>query len=92
MTETRDTSEDGNVEVPGDPQAAEKLEARKRVFEALPPEIQKNPQVRKQFGLGDLVELVAKPIAKVIGLPENCLPCQKRKEKLNRVRLWGGRK
>lgn len=34
-------------------------------------------------GLGDIVELFAKPIAKALGLPENCSGCARRKQKLN---------
>lgn len=47
---------------------------------------------KKSFGLGDLVEKAAKPIAKVIDKIagtdlENCEGCKKRKEKLNKVAI-----
>lgn len=41
--------------------------------------------VRSRRGLGDVVEVVAKPAAKMLGMPTDCLPCQKRKEKLNAI-------
>lgn len=34
------------------------------------------------FGLGDAVEVVAKPIAQVLGI-QDCLPCERRKQALN---------
>lgn len=73
------------------PQATpEEIEAqRRRVFESLPAEVQRNPQVRKSFGLGDAVAAVAQPIARALGLPEDCEPCKRRRAKLNRIRLWG---
>lgn len=67
--------------------SAEEIEAqRRRVFEGLPPEVQANPEVRKSFGLGDAVEILARPIARALGI-KDCEGCRKRKERLNRVRL-----
>ena len=49
-------------------------------------------------GLGDVVETVAKPIAKALGI-KDCAPCQRRKELLNQAtararagvkRIFGG--
>lgn len=37
-------------------------------------------------GIGDIVEIVAKPVAEVIGLEDNCQGCNKRKKALNK--LW----
>lgn len=81
-----------------DPVAAQ----RRRVFESLPAEIQANPKIRREFGidpplpvtrvgLGDVVERLARPFARVLGV-EDCSGCKKRKERLNRVRLWPGSK
>lgn len=36
-------------------------------------------------GLGDAVETVAKPIARVLGIDEDCGGCARRKAKLNEV-------
>ncbi len=72
---------------PESPSAAEIEAQRRRVFESLPPEVQANPEVRRSFGLGDAVEILAKPIARALGL-KDCNGCKKRKAKLNKVRLW----
>lgn len=53
------------------------------------------PDVCPHFGLGDLVEKIAKPIAKVLGLKchdkqgnlKPGTPCAKRKALLNRISL-----
>jgi len=74
--------------VPPPPTVDDVEEQRKRVFDSLPPEIQSNPQVRRSFGLGDAVEIMAKPIARALGI-RRCSGCEKRKETLNRVKLWG---
>ena len=67
--------------------SADEIEAqRRRVFESLPPEIQANPEVRRSFGLGDAVEILARPFAKALGI-KDCEGCKKRKALLNRVRL-----
>lgn len=74
-------------ETPTEPPAPEEIEAqRRRVFESLPPEIQANPEVRRSFGLGDAVEILARPFARALGL-KDCEGCKKRKALLNRVRL-----
>ena len=66
---------------------ADEIEAqRRRVFESLPPEIQQNPEVQRSFGLGDAVEILARPFAKALGI-KDCEGCKKRKALLNRVRL-----
>lgn len=36
-------------------------------------------------GIGDIVEVVAKPVAEAIGLEENCNGCEKRRKKLNQL-------
>ena len=35
--------------------------------------------------LGDFIEILAKPIAKLIGLKPHCRKCRERKRKLNRL-------
>lgn len=55
---------------------------RREIWESLPPEIQANPDVRRKFGLGDAVEVVAKPVARAFGI-KDCAPCQRRKAALN---------
>lgn len=35
------------------------------------------------FGLGDAVEVVARPVAKALGLDPDCAPCARRKAALN---------
>jgi len=77
-------SDTPNSELPDD----DVREARARVFASLPPEIQANPQVRRTFGLGDLVAVVAKPVARALGRKADCAPCKKRQEALNRITLW----
>jgi len=62
-------------------------EQRRRVFESLPAEVQANPQVRRTFGLGDAVEILARPVARMLGI-KRCSNCEKRKQRLNRVPLW----
>ena len=44
----------------------------------------------RYHGLGDAVARVAQPIAHAIGVDPNCLPCQRRRRKLNGLlpRLW----
>lgn len=75
-------------EDPTPPSTPEEIEAqRRRVFESLPPEIRANPEVRRSFGLGDAVEILAKPIAGVLGI-KNCAACAKRKARWNKVKLW----
>jgi hypothetical protein len=59
-------------------------DARRKVWEGLPPGIRQNPEVRKKFGLGDAVAVVARPFARVLGRT-NCAPCKKRQEALNRM-------
>lgn len=54
------------------------------MFERLPPEIQNDPNVRARFGLGDLVEAVASPFAKALGI-QGCSSCQRRKAWLNKL-------
>jgi len=56
--------------------------ARKRVFESLPPEVQAQPHVRARFGLGDAVEVLARPVARALGLT-NCGGCKDRQRRLN---------
>lgn len=36
-------------------------------------------------GLGDVVAAVAKPVARAVGLPADCVPCARRRAKLNRA-------
>ena len=58
-------------------------EARAKTWARLPPEIQAQPQVRaKYLGLGDVVEVLAKPVARVLGLA-GCASCAARKAWLN---------
>ncbi len=57
--------------------------ARARTWATLPPEIQRNPQVRaKYMGLGDVVAVAAAPIARALGV-KHCAACDKRKQWLN---------
>lgn len=78
---------DEPVAVPPLP-TSEDIEAqRRRVFESLPAEVQANPQVRKSFGLGDAVEVLARPVARALGI-RRCSNCERRKQRLNRVTLW----
>jgi len=74
-------SDEGETGAP-DPGSIE--EKRRAVFESLPPEIQNDPKVRARFGLGDLVEAVAAPFAKVLGV-QGCSSCQRRKAWLNKL-------
>jgi hypothetical protein len=37
------------------------------------------------YGGGDLVAKVAKPVARMLGMPENCSPCQQRQALLNQL-------
>lgn len=67
-------------------------QARQRTWANLPPEIRANPQVRAKFGLGDLVEVVARPVARAFGVDPGCEPCARRKELLNRITLLRGRR
>lgn len=41
-------------------------------------------------GLGDAVAAIAKPLARALGLAEQCTPCEARRVHLNRLapRLW----
>lgn len=93
--EAAETKTDGPI----DARAA----ANRRVFESLPPEVQANPQVRRDLGidpplppgedgigLGDIVERMARPVAKLLGL-KDCGGCKARQKRLNRVRLLRGR-
>ena len=41
------------------------------------------------FGLGDAVEIAAKPIAEILGI-KDCLPCQRRKQVLNAASARAG--
>jgi hypothetical protein len=78
----------GEPELPPPPATPDEIrQAQLRVFESLPPEVQRNPEIRARFGLGDAVELVARPIARALGI-KDCGGCAKRKARLNRVRLW----
>ena len=62
--------------------------ARAQTWARLPPEIQANPQVRaKYFGLGDAVEIAARPIARALGI-SNCGACAQRKALLNKIPLF----
>lgn len=56
--------------------------ARRKVFAGLPPGVRQNPEVRKKFGLGDAVEVIARPFARLLG-KTNCASCKKRQELLN---------
>lgn len=69
-------------DVPPPPTPEDVEAARQRVFESLPPEFQSNPEVRRTFGLGDAVERVARPIARVLGL-KKCGGCKDRQDRLN---------
>lgn len=76
-------------------------EQRRRVFEGLAPEIQRNPKIRARFGLppveevveeestsvglGDAIAVLAKPIAKLLRRDPDCLPCQRRRAMFNRA-------
>jgi hypothetical protein len=62
---------------------AEKAKARRELWNRLRPEIRNSPVMRRKFGLGDAVAVVAKPVARALGLPEDCLPCQQRQAALN---------
>lgn len=65
--------------------------------EVLRPELNGKPAGKKPMGLGDLVEKLVKPVAKVLGLP--CLttagtlrpesPCAARRDALNRLTQGG---
>jgi hypothetical protein len=44
---------------------------------------------KKYKGLGDVVEALAKPIARVLGRDPNCPGCAKRKGLLNRTFPFG---
>lgn len=63
---------------------ADAEDARRRVWATLPPGVRQNPEVRKKFGLGDAVEVIARPFARVFGKTD-CAPCKRRQEALNRV-------
>lgn len=39
-------------------------------------------------GAGDAVAAVAKPIARMLGLKENCTPCEQRRRALNAALPW----
>ena len=39
---------------------------------------------RRSMGLGDAVEVIAKPVARVLGI-EDCAPCLQRKAQLNAI-------
>ncbi len=41
------------------------------------------------FGLGDAVEIAAKPIAEILGI-KDCLPCERRKQALNAASARAG--
>lgn len=69
-------------DVPPAPAPEDVEAARKRVFESLPIEAQRNPDVRRSFGLGDAIERVARPIASVLGI-KDCGGCKKRQERAN---------
>jgi hypothetical protein len=85
-------------ESPGAPSDAQTLEAKRRVWNSLPPEVRRDPKVRAKFsdingddafvGMGDVVAAVAKPIARALGRDPNCLPCQQRQARLNRIKLF----
>jgi hypothetical protein len=60
-----------------------KAEKRRELWEKLPESVRQSPVMRRKFGLGDAVEAVAKPIARALGLPEDCEPCKRRKAHLN---------
>lgn len=77
-----------------EPSAEEIAAARRLVFESLPPEIQQNETVRRDFGieparpvygrrrigLGTVVETLARPVAAVLGI-KDCKPCKDRKRR-----------
>lgn len=48
------------------------------------------PGVKPMRGLGDVVERLARPVAKVLGL-EGCGGCKKRQETLNKLVPFGGK-
>lgn len=58
--------------------------ARRKVREGPPPGVHQNPEVRKKFGLGDAVAVIAKPFARVLG-KTNCGRCKRSQEALNRM-------
>jgi hypothetical protein len=61
---------------------ADPAAARQRVWETLPPGVRQNPSVRKKFGLGDAVELAARPFKRVLGI-QDCPDCDRRRDLLN---------
>lgn len=56
--------------------------ARRKVWEGLAPGIRQNPEVRKKFGLGDAVAVVARPFARLLGI-KKCGDCERRRKALN---------
>jgi hypothetical protein len=82
---------------PSGPSASE-TEKRRRVWESLPPEVRRDPKVRAKFadvsgdaqyfGLGDAVAAIAKPVARALGRDPNCVPCQQRQQRMNRIKLF----
>lgn len=79
---------------PRAPSPEELAAARRRVFESLPPEVQQNPKIRRDFGidperpvfgrrrigLGTVVETLARPVAAALGM-KDCKPCKERKKR-----------
>ncbi len=59
-----------------------------KMLERTPPP----PPQRRTVGLGDVIEVIARPIARVLGL-QHCEECDKRQRQLNdRVRIPIGRR
>jgi len=77
---------------------AQTIEAKRRVWNSLPPEIRRDPKVRAKYAdvngddeyvtLGDVVAAVAKPIARALGKDPNCKPCRDRQAKLGKYKLF----
>ena len=57
-------------------------DARRRGADRPASGIRQNPEVRTTFGLGDAVEVIARPFARLLG-KTNCADCKRRKELLN---------
>lgn len=63
--------------------SADTTAAQRKVWEGLPPGVRQNPEVRKKFGLGDAVAVIARPFARLLGRT-NCQSCKDRQDALNR--------